>query len=65
MADQVPWVEAHVASCLCCGTELTEEGILTHRGAVIIWTRVVFSVAVALDTRERVSYANVTRVASE
>ena len=45
---------------LCHGTAFPEEVTLTHVCAVITWTRVVFSVAVALDTKERMSYATVT-----
>lgn len=37
---------------------------MTHVGDVITCTWVLFLVAVALDTKERVSYATVTRVAS-
>lgn len=38
--------------------------MMTHVGDVIICTRVLFLVAAALDTKERVSYATVTHVAS-
>lgn len=46
----------------CHGTAFPGEMMLTYVGAVITRMRVVFSVAGTLDTKERVSYAAVTRV---
>lgn len=46
------------------GIALREEAMLTRVGSVIMWTWVLFLVADALDTNERVSDATVTRVAS-
>ena len=45
----------------CHGTAFPGEVMLTYVGAVITRMRVVFSVAGTLDTKERVSYAAVTR----
>lgn len=65
MADQDPHGETHhdILS-LCVRIVLREKVMMTHVGAVITCKWVLLLVAIILDTKERVSYATVTHVAS-
>lgn len=65
MADHDPYGESHYdIPGLCPGVAFHEKVMMTLIGTVITCTWVLFLVAVALDTKERVSYATATCIAS-